>query len=208
MSARTMSFRMRALITDVGAEAVIPCNRTRKRQIPYDFKAYKQRNLIERCFNKLEHFTRIAARYDRHKACFLAFLCIASGPRQRPAGNYGWRNDSVAEELALEMAGSAGGGRLSELWKHISRHQGSGLQALRRLADIEVAAENDLVEAKRGQTAETLNTLLDRPGDRVGVDERRREGLRLGGVVLCVRACRRRPAFGAVTAGPLPRPAQ
>jgi transposase len=44
---------LRTLIADMKAEAVIPCNPTRKRPIPYDFEAYKARNLIERCFNKL-----------------------------------------------------------------------------------------------------------------------------------------------------------
>ncbi len=69
---------LRALIAEMGAEAVIPCNPTRKRQIPYDFEAYEQRNLIERCFNKLKHFRRISTRYDRHKASFHAFVCIAA----------------------------------------------------------------------------------------------------------------------------------
>ncbi|HTO81931.1 MAG TPA: IS5/IS1182 family transposase, partial [Methylomirabilota bacterium] len=32
---------------------------------------------IERCFNKLKHFRRIATRYDRRAAYFLAFIHIA-----------------------------------------------------------------------------------------------------------------------------------
>ncbi|MBN9323728.1 MAG: transposase, partial [Delftia acidovorans] len=46
---------LRTIVADMGAEAVIPCNPTRKALIPYDFEAYKARNLIERCFNKLKH---------------------------------------------------------------------------------------------------------------------------------------------------------
>lgn len=46
---------LRELIADMGAEAVIPSNPTRKQKIPYDFEAYKVRNTIERCFNKLKH---------------------------------------------------------------------------------------------------------------------------------------------------------
>ena len=69
---------LRDLIAEMGAEAVIPCNPTRRRQIPYDSEAYKHRNLIERCFNKLKHFRRISTRYDRHKASFHAFICIAA----------------------------------------------------------------------------------------------------------------------------------
>jgi transposase len=69
---------LRTLIADMKAEAVIPCNPTRKRPIPYDFEAYKARNLIERCFNKLKHFRRIATRYDRRALHFLSFVQIAA----------------------------------------------------------------------------------------------------------------------------------
>ena len=67
----------RTLIAETGAVAVIPCNPTRKRLIPYDFEIYKARNRIERCFNKLKHFRRIATRYDRRAIYFLAFIHIA-----------------------------------------------------------------------------------------------------------------------------------
>lgn len=69
---------LRKLIAAMGAEAVIPCNPTRKTAIPYDFEAYKVRNTVERCFNKLKHFRRIATRFDRRAAYFLAFLQIAA----------------------------------------------------------------------------------------------------------------------------------
>ncbi|MCA4910994.1 MAG: IS5 family transposase, partial [Methylobacterium sp.] len=69
---------LRALIAEIGAEAVIPCNPTRKQRIPYDFEAYKVRNTIERCFNKLKHFRRVATRFDRRAVNFLAFLQIAA----------------------------------------------------------------------------------------------------------------------------------
>ncbi len=68
---------IRDLIAAAGGTAVIPCNPTRKRQIPYDFEIYKARNRIERCFNKLKHFRRIATRYDRRAIYFLAFIHIA-----------------------------------------------------------------------------------------------------------------------------------
>jgi len=69
---------IRAVVAAMGAEAVIPCNPTRKCPIPYDFEAYKHRNLIERCFNKLKHFRRIATRYDRLAYNFKSFICIAA----------------------------------------------------------------------------------------------------------------------------------
>ena len=37
---------LRTIVAEIGAEAVIPCNPTRKTLIPYDFEAYKARNLI------------------------------------------------------------------------------------------------------------------------------------------------------------------
>ncbi|MEQ9038375.1 MAG: IS5 family transposase [Silicimonas sp.] len=55
---------IRALVANLGAEAVIPCNPTRKRLIAYNAEAYKMRNTVERCFNKLKHFRRIAMRLD------------------------------------------------------------------------------------------------------------------------------------------------
>ncbi len=68
---------IRGLVTEMGAEAVIPCNSTRKRPIPYDFEAYKARNLVERCFNKLKHFRRIATRYDRRAIYFASLVFLA-----------------------------------------------------------------------------------------------------------------------------------
>jgi len=69
---------LRALISQMGAEAVIPCNPTRKQPIPYDKMAYRLRNRIERCFNKLKHFRRFANRYDRLASHFLAFIQLAA----------------------------------------------------------------------------------------------------------------------------------
>lgn len=68
---------LRHLIAAAGAMAVIPCNPTQKTPIAYDFSIYKARNRIERCFNKLKHFRRIATRYDRRKIHFLAFIHFA-----------------------------------------------------------------------------------------------------------------------------------
>ena len=69
---------LRDLIADSNAEAVIPSNRTRKVLIPHDAVAYKLRNRIERFFNKLKHFRRLATRYDRRAVYFLAALHLAS----------------------------------------------------------------------------------------------------------------------------------
>jgi len=75
---------LRQRIAGLNAEAVIPCNPTRKVRIPYDREAYKARNLIERCFNKLKHFRRIATRYDRRAPHFLSFVLIAAALQWMP----------------------------------------------------------------------------------------------------------------------------
>lgn len=69
---------LRQAIAEMGAEVVIPSTRSRKRPIPYDKTTYKQRNLVERCFNKLKHFRRFATRYDRRADHFLAFIHLAA----------------------------------------------------------------------------------------------------------------------------------
>jgi len=69
---------LRAIIAQIGAKAVIPSNRTRKIAIPHDALAYKQRNRIERCFNRLKHFRRFATRYDRRTIHFLGFAHLAA----------------------------------------------------------------------------------------------------------------------------------
>lgn len=69
---------IRKTIADAGMQAVIPSNRSRKVIIPHDQAIYRERNRIERCFNKLKHFRRIATRYDRRAVHFLAFILLAS----------------------------------------------------------------------------------------------------------------------------------
>jgi transposase len=66
------------IIAQIGAEAVIPSNRTRKIAIPHDASAYKQRNRIERCFNRLKHFRRFATRYERRTIHFTGFVLLAA----------------------------------------------------------------------------------------------------------------------------------
>ena len=68
----------RACVAEAGAEAVIPSRRNRKVPIPHDRTAYRHRNRIERCFNKLKHFRRFATRYDRRAIHYLAFAHLAA----------------------------------------------------------------------------------------------------------------------------------
>ncbi|WP_420429524.1 transposase [Kordiimonas sp.] len=57
---------------------VIPSNANLKKPVPHDRTIYKERNLVERMFNKLKQFRRVATRYDKTRKSFIAFLCIAA----------------------------------------------------------------------------------------------------------------------------------
>ncbi len=61
-----------------GILPVIPSKANRREPVPHNRDVYKQRNLVERMFNKLKQFRRIATRYDKTRKSFMAFLCIAS----------------------------------------------------------------------------------------------------------------------------------
>jgi transposase len=66
---------LRARVAEVGAEAVIP-SIARSQAIPYDKHIYKERNLVERFFNKIKHFRRIATRYEKTAVSFAAMLFL------------------------------------------------------------------------------------------------------------------------------------
>lgn len=61
-----------------GIEAVIPPKSNRKAPILYDRDKYKARNLVERMFNKLKNWRRVATRYDKTAESFLGFITIAA----------------------------------------------------------------------------------------------------------------------------------
>jgi putative transposase len=65
-------------ITESGAELVIPPKRNRKVQRAYDAELYKERNRIERFFNKLKQFRRVATRYDKLLQNFMGFVKLAA----------------------------------------------------------------------------------------------------------------------------------
>ncbi len=61
-----------------GAEVVIPPKRNRKSPRTYDRDLYKERNKIERFFNKLKQFRRVATRYDKLLVNFMGFVKLAA----------------------------------------------------------------------------------------------------------------------------------
>lgn len=56
------------------AEAIIPPRSNRKHPRDYDRHRYKARNLVERFFNRLKQFRRIATRYEKLALHFAAMV--------------------------------------------------------------------------------------------------------------------------------------
>ena len=65
-------------IAELGAEVVVPSRSNAKKPRLIDKNLYKDRNKIERFFNRIKHYRRIATRYDKTAASFLAFLHLAA----------------------------------------------------------------------------------------------------------------------------------
>lgn len=65
-------------IAQSGTQLVIPPKRNRKVQRGYDAGLYKERNRIERFFNKLKQFRRVATRYDKLLVNFMGFVKLAA----------------------------------------------------------------------------------------------------------------------------------
>jgi transposase len=70
--------RIRQLIQDHGATPNIPPKSNRRWKPCFSRRLYRERNLIERFFSKLKHFRRVATRYDKLAANFLAMVQLAS----------------------------------------------------------------------------------------------------------------------------------
>jgi len=69
---------IRALVNEQGAWANNPPKRNRRQSICFSPYLYRARNLIERFFNKIKHCRRIATRYEKLAANYLAFVQLAS----------------------------------------------------------------------------------------------------------------------------------
>ena len=69
---------IRATVTELGAEPVIPPKRNRKEQCEYDQELYKERHLIECFIGKLKHYRRCFSRFDKLARNYLSFLHFAS----------------------------------------------------------------------------------------------------------------------------------
>jgi transposase len=65
-------------LTEREITPVIPPKANRKAKRECDFALYRERNLIERFFNKIKHFRAIATRYDKLARNFLAAVQLIS----------------------------------------------------------------------------------------------------------------------------------
>ena len=61
-----------------GARANVKPMAHRLRPPHFDKRLYRERNLVERFFNKLKHFRAVATRYDKRDDNFLASVKLAS----------------------------------------------------------------------------------------------------------------------------------
>ena len=69
---------IRDLVRQHGAWANIPPKRNRTEAMCFSPYLYRARNLVERFFNKIKHCRRVATRYDKLAANYLAFVQLAS----------------------------------------------------------------------------------------------------------------------------------
>src|SRR6185295_2332339 len=61
-----------------GIKPVIPGRSNRKKRLRHDKQAYKDRNVIERCYCRLKDFRRIATRYDKLARNYFSALCLVA----------------------------------------------------------------------------------------------------------------------------------
>jgi putative transposase len=69
---------LREVVLENQAASVIPSKSNRRTPITYDKALYKERNLVERFFNKLKQFRRVATRYDKLLANYRGFVILAA----------------------------------------------------------------------------------------------------------------------------------
>lgn len=70
------SNEFREMITQLGATPVIPGKKNRIEPIQYDTVIYQERNIVERFFNRIKQFRRIATRYDKTSIMYLGALML------------------------------------------------------------------------------------------------------------------------------------
>ena len=72
------SEQIRVFLAEHEAFACIPDKANFKIKHAFDSQLYKQRNIVERFFQRIKNYRHIATRYDKLAVCFLNFVLLAS----------------------------------------------------------------------------------------------------------------------------------
>jgi transposase len=72
------SRRNRQYLRRKGIRCTIARRRDERRRGPFNREAYRQRNVVERCINRLKQFRRVATRYEKRVANFEAMVTLAA----------------------------------------------------------------------------------------------------------------------------------
>ena len=70
--------QIRVFIAEHGAVACIPDKANFRIKHDFDSELYKQRNIVERFFQRIKNYRHISTRYDKLAECFLNFFLLAS----------------------------------------------------------------------------------------------------------------------------------
>jgi transposase len=70
--------KVRNYLRSRGTGVVIPRRANQQASASFDQRAYRERNRIERLINRLKEFRRIATRYEKRAANYLAMLTVAA----------------------------------------------------------------------------------------------------------------------------------
>lgn len=72
------SGKIRRYLRRRGIRITIPRKDNERHRGKFDKSLYRERNRVERCFNRLKQYRRIATRYEKKAENYLAMLTIAS----------------------------------------------------------------------------------------------------------------------------------
>lgn len=72
------SGKIRGYLRRRGIRVTIPRKDNERRRGKFDKSLYRQRNQVERCFNRLKQYRRIATRYEKKAENYFAMLTLAS----------------------------------------------------------------------------------------------------------------------------------
>jgi transposase len=72
------SRRIRRWLRHHGICHTIPRKRNERRTGPFDRELYRERNQVERLMNRLKQFRRVATRYEKRAANYLAMVTLGA----------------------------------------------------------------------------------------------------------------------------------